>query len=55
MKRKFAAKQCVLCLHGEDCIIVNESEFSMMQACLETKQNLALCLVEHENKHQDTY
>ncbi len=55
MKRKFGKNQCVLCLRGEDCIIVNEEDFAMMNSCLETRQNVALCLIEHENKIPNDY
>jgi hypothetical protein len=54
MKRKFFAKNCVLCLRGEDQVIVDTDQFAYLSACLDTIQDVAICLVPHE-KTKDNY
>ncbi len=54
MKRKFFAKNCVLCLRGEDQVIVDTNQFAYLSACVDTNQDVAICLVSHL-KTEDNY
>lgn len=54
MKRRFCQSDCVLC-NGHEFFFVDTDQLNYMQACQETKQNIAFCQEKHPENGQKNF